>query len=159
MQSVNRPPKEIGAADTNARSHGTTDDVETRAQALEAARAALEKRGENLVVLDIKRLSGFTDYFVICTAQSDRQAQAIADSVQSHIKTQFNLRPLSTEGYSEGRWILLDFGAFVVHVFQDALRDYYRLDLLWADAVKIPIPSEFYGPSGAAAATPHAPSR
>lgn len=117
------------------------------ARALECARAAIDKKAENVQVLDLSELSGFTDYFVICSGMSDRQVQAIADSVQSTLKSQGH-RLVASEGYGEGRWVLLDFGDVVVHVFLDALREYYDIENLWSEAPRVKVPAEFYG-SGA----------
>ncbi len=112
-------------------------------QALACARAAIDKKAENVKILDLTEISGFTDYFVIASGTSDRQVQAIADSVQTALKAA-GRKTLSVEGYGEGRWVLLDFGDIVVHVFLDALRDYYDLETLWEDAPRIQIPPEFY---------------
>lgn len=116
-------------------------------RALLCAKAAIDKKAERLKLLDLTELSGFTDYFVICSGTSDRQVQAIADSVTMAME-EVGYELHSTEGYSEGRWVLLDFGDVVVHVFLDALREYYDLETLWAEAPRLKIPPEFYG-SGA----------
>ena len=116
-------------------------------QALACARAAIDKKAESVKILNLTEISGFTDYFVICSGTSDRQVQAIADSVQTALKTA-GRKALSVEGYSEGRWVLLDFGDIVVHVFLDALREYYDLENLWEDAPRIKSPPEFYLQSG-----------
>lgn len=116
----------------------------TLARALECTRAAIEKKAENVRVLDLTELSSFTDYFVICSGMSDRQVQAIADSVQSTLKA-LGHRIVASEGYAEGRWVLLDFGDVVVHVFLDALREYYDIENLWNEAPRVKVPSEFYG--------------
>ena len=115
----------------------------SRERALECARAVLDKKAENVRILDLTRLSGFTDYFVICSGLSDRQVQAIASSVEQHLETK-GAELINYEGFSDGRWVLMDFGDVVVHVFQDALRDYYDLENLWTDAPRISIPPEFY---------------
>lgn len=114
-----------------------------REKALFCARAALDKKAENVRILDVSGVSGFTDYFVVCSGMSDRQVQAIADSVTFHLKRD-GTPPLSVEGYAEGRWILIDFGDFIVHVFLDALREYYHIEDLWSDADSVQIPPEFY---------------
>jgi ribosome-associated protein len=114
-------------------------------KALACARAAIEKKAENVKILDLTDLSGFTEYFVICSGLSDRQVQAIADSVDQTI-TSMDHDILSAEGYQEGRWVLMDLGDVVVHIFLDALREYYDLETLWADAPRLKVPSEFYGP-------------
>jgi ribosome-associated protein len=115
-------------------------------KALECARAAIDKKAENLKVLDLTHLSSFTDYFLICSGMSDRQVKAIADSIESAMSAQ-DRELISIEGYSEGRWVLMDFGDVVIHIFLDALREYYDLENLWAEAPRVKVPSEFYGPA------------
>lgn len=115
-------------------------------KALLCAQAAIDKKAENLKILDLSELSGFTDYFVITSGMSDRQVQAIADAVANVMEVN-GCELLSAEGFQDGRWVLMDFGDVVVHVFLDALREYYDLENLWKDAPQIKVPSEFYGPS------------
>ncbi|MBY0470229.1 ribosome silencing factor [bacterium] len=128
---------------------GTTSVTEvldsSKVKALACAKAAIEKKGENTKILDLSGISGFTDYFVICSGMSDRQVRAMADAIEADLKKQKH-ELLSLEGHTDGRWILMDFGDVVVHIFLDALREYYDLETLWADAPKVRIPSEFYGP-------------
>lgn len=114
-------------------------------RALEAARAALDKKADNLKLLELGDRSSFTDYFLLCNGSSNRQIQAIADAIESELK-ETGARPLSIEGVQEGRWVLMDYGDVVVHIFLDALRDYYNIESLWADAKRVKIPAEFYGP-------------
>ena len=137
---------EIMTSETKASARPNRTDSESRARALECARAALEKKAENVRVLDLTRLSGFTDYFVICSGLSDSQVQAISSSVEQHLESQ-GAELVNFEGFSDGRWVLMDFGDVVVHIFQDALRDYYDLENLWSDAPRVAIPAEFYGAS------------
>ncbi|MGZ3709013.1 MAG: ribosome silencing factor, partial [Bdellovibrionota bacterium] len=118
----------------------------SEAKALDCARAAIDKKAENVKVLDLSHLSSFTDFFVITSGMSDRQVQAIADSVESAMEGAGH-ELVSIEGYSEGRWVLMDFGDVVIHIFLDALREYYDLEALWTDAPRVKIPSEFYGPA------------
>jgi ribosome-associated protein len=113
-------------------------------KALIAAKAAIEKKAEHVKILDLSQLSGFTEYFVICSGTSDRHVQSIADSSESSLLAE-DYERVSSEGHGEGRWVLIDFGDVVIHVFLDALRDYYDLENLWADAPRVKIPSEFYG--------------
>jgi ribosome silencing factor RsfS/YbeB/iojap len=113
-------------------------------KALLCAQAAIDKKAENVKLLDLTNISGFTDYFLICSGMSDRQVQAIADSVGNVLEVN-GYKLLSAEGFNEGRWVLMDFGDVVVHVFLDALREYYDLENLWKDAPKVKIPSEYYG--------------
>ena len=123
-----------------------TESEPSRQKALECARAAIEKKAENVKILDLSGISGFADYFVICSGMSDRQVQAISDSVESVIEAGDH-PVLAIEGYSEGRWILMDLGDVVVHVFLDPLREYYDLESLWSEAPRVKVPSEFYGPA------------
>src|SRR4051812_46876496 len=87
----------------------------SRERALACARAAIDKKAENVKILDLSQFSGFTDYFVIASGMSDRQVQAIAESVESSMDAAGH-ELLSREGYSEGRWVLMDFGDVVVHI-------------------------------------------
>jgi ribosome-associated protein len=113
-------------------------------KALACARAAIDKKAENVKILDLTELSGFTEYFVICSGLSDRQVQAISDSVEFSMESAKH-EVLSVEGRQEGRWVLMDLGDVVVHVFLDALREYYDLENLWAEAPRVKVPSEYYG--------------
>src|SRR3989338_7852276 len=88
----------------------------TRQTALAAAAAAIDKKAEGVKILDLGSLSGFTDYFVLCSGTSDRQVQAIASSVETRLR-ETGRRAITVEGMNEGRWVLLDFGDVVVHVF------------------------------------------
>jgi ribosome-associated protein len=96
----------------------------------------LEKKGENVVILDLENRSSVADYFVVCSGFSDRQVMAIADHISDELK-RVGLKPLSKEGLGDGRWALIDFGSVIVHIFQDHLRDFYSLESLWADAPRI----------------------
>lgn len=105
---------------------------------LAAARAALEKKAEELALLDLRGLSDVTDYFLICHGRSTRQAQTISDSVEE-VMRQAKRRPGHVEGYSRGEWILMDYFDFVVHIFTADRRSYYGLERLWADAPRIKV--------------------
>lgn len=105
------------------------------------AAKCLEKKAENVVILDLEDRSSVADYFVVCSGFSDRQVSAIADFAASELRTQ-GTKPLSEEGTVEGRWALIDFGPVILHVFQDHLRDFYSLETLWADAPRIRIKEE-----------------
>ena len=95
--------------------------------------ALLDKKAEKLVVLNLQGLTTISDYFVLATAGSDRQAQALSDAVELALKAA-GRRPLSIEGYSSAAWILLDYGDVVFHVFHDEARRFYGLERLWGDA-------------------------
>jgi ribosome-associated protein len=95
--------------------------------------AAREKKAEDLSVLELGKVTDFTDYFVICTGANARQVQTIADAVEERLRP-LGLRPLHVEGYQPGNWVLLDYGDFVCHIFQPEHRRFYGLERLWADA-------------------------
>jgi len=102
------------------------------------ATKCLEKKGENVVILDLENRSSVADYFVVCSGFSDRQVVAIAETIADELKP-LGLKPISKEGMGDGRWALIDFGSVIVHIFQDHLRDFYSLESLWADAPRIRI--------------------
>jgi ribosome-associated protein len=99
-------------------------------QLTEALEAALDKKAQDIVVLDISDISSFTDNFVICTGTSSRHNQTIAESIDERLRRQ-GTRPLHIEGHSEGDWILMDYVDFVVHIFSAKAREFYDLERLW----------------------------
>jgi len=105
--------------------------------ALAAAREAEENRGQNLLVLDMRGQTSAFDYFVIATGTSNRQLRAMSDAIDDVLQKQFGHRRLGLEGYQDSHWILLDYGSVIIHLFDDKNRDYYRLEELWAGAVKV----------------------
>jgi ribosome-associated protein len=113
-------------------------DQEIFDQVKSAVRAADEKKAQGMLVLRLSAITEFTDYFVICTGNSSRQTQAIADEIVERLKMS-GVRPLNTEGYKNAEWILIDFGAFVVHIFTEESRRFYDLERLWRDAERVEI--------------------
>src|ERR1700686_421423 len=107
-------------------------------QQIEAAiQACLEKKAEELSILEMEKGSGsFTDYFVLCSGTNPRQVQAIADEVELRLKAT-GLRPTHVEGYNQAEWILVDYVDFVVHVFSEKARKYYDLERLWKSAKRL----------------------
>jgi ribosome-associated protein len=101
--------------------------------AMAVARAGLDKKAEDVMVLDVRGLTSYADYFVVMSADSERQASAIADHVDQRLKAAGNTK-VGVEGYSGGRWILIDYGDVVAHVFNRDSRGFYDLEGLWADA-------------------------
>jgi len=99
-----------------------------------AIRAALDKKAEDVVVLDLRKAQGFTDFFVICTGGNVRQITAIADGVRDTLKRDLDERPTLMEGIDRSEWILLDYFNFVVHVFSRDCRAFYGLERLWGNA-------------------------
>jgi ribosome-associated protein len=106
-----------------------------------AVRAAIDKKAADVVVLDLRNTSAFTDFFVLCSGTSQRQVKAIADSVEETLRTA-KVRPAHVEGYDRGDWILMDFFTFIVHVFTPQTRGFYALERLWGDAEKIEVKEE-----------------
>lgn len=111
------------------------DSIESRVRV--AVAAALEKKAFNLDVLSVGDLTSIADYFVLASASNERQAAAIADAVVDQLKQQLGVRPLLVEGTTPGRWILLDFGDFIVHIFTEDVRRFYGLERLWGDAPNV----------------------
>jgi len=99
-----------------------------------AVGATLDKKALGVVVLDLRKDGGFTDYFVICTGTNPRQIQAIADAVEETLRVEFGERPHLVEGVEKSQWILLDYFNFVVHIFSRECRDFYELERLWGNA-------------------------
>ena len=102
--------------------------------ALAAAREAEDNRGQEVVVLDMKEQTTAFDYFVVATGTSNRQLRAMSDAIDDVLQKEFGHRRLGTEGYQDSKWILLDYGSVIVHLFDDTSRDYYRLEELWGGA-------------------------
>ena len=111
-------------------------DLRSRETAIECARIADARRGEEIVVLHIEEKILVTDYFVLVSASNKRQAQAIAADVRQYLKDS-GYTDVRIEGYEEASWVLIDCGVVVLHVFQENLRSYYDLELLWGDSPKV----------------------
>jgi ribosome-associated protein len=105
-----------------------------------AVAATLEKKAQDVVMLDLTKASAFTDFFVICTGTNRRQVQAIADGVQEALAKR-GAKPALIEGYDRGDWILIDYFDFIVHVFMPVTREFYSLERLWGDAQRIEVPA------------------
>jgi ribosome-associated protein len=103
---------------------------------------ASEKKAMNLVALDLREVASFAEFFVICSGANQRQVQAISDEINEQLKKHFKSRPVRIEGYSGAEWVLLDYGDFIVHIFDKDARDFYDLERLWRDAKKVEIPEE-----------------
>ena len=102
--------------------------------------AAQDKKAFDVVVLDLRKAGGFTDYFVICTGNNARQIHAIADAVEDTLRKEFGERPTLAEGVEKSEWILLDYFNFVVHVFSRECRSFYGLERLWGNAERHEFP-------------------
>jgi ribosome-associated protein len=116
------------------------DRVEIPPEAAELAHRIVEiasdKKGSDIVMLRTAELTTMADFFVICSGRSDRQVQALAGAIVDELREQ-GIRPLGTEGMSSARWVLLDFGSVIVHVFAPEEREYYGLERLWGQAAQV----------------------
>lgn len=108
-----------------------TDDIACTVR--EAAAAALEKKAFQLVALDVSEMTSLTDSFLICSGAHERQVSAIAEAIRRRLR-ESGRRPLHVEGERQSRWVLLDYGDFVIHVFTEERRSYYGLESLWSGA-------------------------
>ncbi len=109
------------------------------------AELAADKKAADIVVIDLRSVSGYTDLFVICSGGSDRQVKAIHDGINLGLKERYGLLPRRVEGLGESRWVLMDYLDVVVHAFTQETRDYYRLEALWGD-----VPSRSFEPAAEA---------
>ena len=107
--------------------------AERLARANQVAEAALDRKAQDLVALDVSELTSYADTLLIATGTSDRHARSIADSIRE-AATARGEKPLGVEGYEEARWVLIDLGDVIVHVFQREVREAYDLERLWSDA-------------------------
>ena len=103
-----------------------------------AVAAAADKKALDLIVLDLRRASAFTDYFVICTGANARQVKAVADAIQDALAKK-HVKPAIVEGQGKADWVLIDYFDFVVHIFTPATRDFYGLERLWGDAERVEV--------------------
>jgi ribosome-associated protein len=99
-------------------------------------KAAIEKKAIDIVMLDLRELSNFTDYFLIMSGNSDRHTQALAQEIIKKME-ESGYNPLGIEGFNKGHWILLDFGEVIIHIFFEPIRTYYDLEGLWIDAPRV----------------------
>jgi ribosome-associated protein len=107
----------------------------------EAVRAAQDRKALDLDILDLKEVSSFTDFFLICSGTSTRHTQAICDGIVEQLKKS-GISPAHTEGYAQAEWILLDYLSFVAHVFSQRARQFYDLERLWKNAKKVRVLSD-----------------
>jgi ribosome-associated protein len=112
------------------------------AELQEVVRAASSKKASQIVVLDLRTGPAFTDFFVICSAQNSRQAQAVVDAIEETLKKTSGQRPSHVEGASGSDWVLLDYFDFIIHVFTPEAREFYALERLWGSAERIEVPED-----------------
>jgi ribosome-associated protein len=135
-------------AKTEKRRTATSTKKRLTGEVGKAVRAALDKKAADVVVLDLRGTPAFTDFFVLCSGQSQRQVKAIADGVEDALRTA-KVRPSHVEGYERAEWVLMDYFTFIVHVFTPQTRTFYSLERLWGDAERIEVSDEEPAPSSA----------
>ena len=111
--------------------------IEPREAALACAEIAYEKKATDILILDVEKILVITSYFVLASGESRKQLQAIADSINQRLKPH-GCRRIGTEGYDDGKWILLDYGDIIVQLFDRETRNYYNLEMIWGDAPRVP---------------------
>ncbi|HET9452366.1 MAG TPA: ribosome silencing factor [Aggregicoccus sp.] len=115
---------------------GPAENPRAQALARQIAQLVLDKKAKDVLILDVRGMTSYADYFVIASGESDRQVSAMADNVLSEMKKAENLRPIGHEGTETGQWVLIDYGEVVVHLFYEEVRAFYDLEGLWADAAR-----------------------
>lgn len=111
-----------------------------------AATAADDKKASDIILLDLTGQSDVCDYFLICTANNAPQMEAVVEGVEEKVQKNTGLKPISKEGRGRSRWVLIDYGSVIVHVFTPEARDYYRLERLWGDAPRVELGLEGEAP-------------
>lgn len=120
--------------------HDTNESPDISAKMAKAAAVAIwDLKGFDVLAMRVQEIVQYTDYLIIASATSDRHAIAVADSVEEHLQKELGEKPISVEGRTWGRWVLLDYGNIVVHIFQRPVREYYQLERLYIDAPRLPL--------------------
>jgi ribosome-associated protein len=111
-----------------------------------AIRTIINHKGLEPVALKVKELCSFADYFIICAGTSRRHVAALAQNLEEDL-AHAGIKPLGVEGIQEGQWVLLDYNDVVIHIFLQALREFYHLEGLWSEAPHVPLPNTNYAPA------------
>jgi len=138
-QSLNHEPTAAAVQVTETRT--PFDELDEREKL--ALQCASDKKALKLAAIDLREIASFTEFFIIAGGTNQRQVQAISDEIEEQLKKQLSARPIRIEGYNSAEWILMDYGDFVVHVFEQKARDFYDLERLWREAKKVSLPAEF----------------
>jgi ribosome-associated protein len=117
------------------------ENINGKDRVLLCVNASLKRKAKDLIILNVKELSSFADYFIICSGTSDRQVQAIAESIQENLKEN-GILPLGVEGERIGKWVLMDYEDIIVHIFYEPIREFYDIERLWADAPRMEVGDE-----------------
>lgn len=128
--------------DQTAATHASDEPLDGRI--ISALRAASDKKALEMVVLDLRSVATFTDYFLITSGANTRQVQAIADEIVDRLKKE-GTRAARVEGYKSAEWVLVDYGDFIVHVFDNKARLFYDLERLWREATRVQLPADVSG--------------
>jgi len=118
--------------------------ISTKKTVLLSVNAALDKKARGILVLNVKKISSLSDYFIICSGSSDRQVQAIASFIEETLK-KAGKRPIGIEGEQIGKWVLMDYGDIVIHIFYEPVRDFYDIERLWADVPRLEVEDDATG--------------
>lgn len=114
--------------------------MEVVAIAKSAAMAALDKKASKVVLQDLRGKSDMCQFQLICSGTNEKQTQAICQNIEDILKQQFSIKPVAVEGKQTGHWVLLDYGAIIIHIFEDSIRKYYAVENLWPGVKEIPVP-------------------
>ncbi|MGI9106637.1 MAG: ribosome silencing factor [Pyrinomonadaceae bacterium] len=136
---LNEQPDATGAAPIANAAANNNNNLDGRMEA--ALRAASDKKAVDLVVLDLRTIANFTDYFLIASGTNVRQVQAIADEITERLKRE-GTRAERIEGYRTAEWVLVDYGDFIVHIFEEKARRFYDLERLWREAARVKLPAD-----------------
>ena len=117
------------------------ESIDGKERLLLCINASLKRKAKNLTILNVKELSSFADYFIICSGTSDRQVQSIAASIRENLK-EYGIIPLGIEGESLGKWVLMDYEDVIIHVFYKPIREFYDIERLWPDAPRMDVGDE-----------------
>ncbi len=113
-------------------------DNNSKKKAIKAAKIAIDKKAKDIVVLELKDLSTITDYFIICSGENPAQIKAIAETIKDNFSKN-KISPIGIEGLDFARWVLVDYGDIIIHIFSEETRAFYELEKLWIDAPRIPV--------------------
>lgn len=114
------------------------ESIDGKERLLLCINASLKRKAKSLTILNLKELSSFADYFIICSGTSDRQVQSIAASIRENLK-EYGIIPLGIEGESLGKWVLMDYEDVIIHVFYEPIREFYDIERLWPDVPRMEV--------------------
>jgi len=117
--------------------------LESKSKALAAVKMAVAKKALDILILELKTLTIIADYFVICAGESTTQVRAIVEAIREGFAKR-GIHPIGIEGLNNSRWVLIDYGDVIIHVFEEETREYYQLEKLWLDAPRIPVEEKGY---------------